>query len=124
MRIALVSGSHRLNSGSVKVAGFLIQRLKARGVGTYLLDLGATPLPFWDEGLWEERTEPWCEAWAVASGELARCDAVVIVSPEWGGHGAGGAEKLFSALRQQRACPQARPHCRSFLRSSWSISGV
>lgn len=86
MKVAIVSGSHRVESQSRKVAQFS-RTLLQRELGiqeTFLLDLGVTPPPEWDEGKWQN-TELWQTAWEPISQQLQDCDALVVVSPEWGG---------------------------------------
>lgn len=85
MRIGIISGSHRPKSRSGHTARFLAQILKSRGTEVYVLDLGRTPLPLWDESVWEKSDRPWNETWAAASVALTACDGFVVVSPEWGG---------------------------------------
>ena len=56
MKITIISGSHRENSQSEKVARYIEKTLKEQGVcdETWLFSLAANPLPLWDEGIWNE----------------------------------------------------------------------
>ncbi|GAB1538266.1 NAD(P)H-dependent oxidoreductase [Scytonema sp. NUACC21] len=87
MNIAIVSGSHRVESQSGKVALF-IQNMLAQpefeGVETVLFDLGKKPLPEWEESKWQG-AEKWKLEWEPISNKLKECDALVAVSPEWSG---------------------------------------
>lgn len=96
MKFALVSGSHRKQSQSGKVARFAEQLIRQHIAGseTYRLDLGTTPLPLWDEEVGQQ-TERWRKAWARPSAELTSADAVVIVSPEWSGMVPAGLKNFF-----------------------------
>lgn len=86
MQIAIVSGSHRPNSQSIKVARFVQDTIAKQlpGSGTYLVDLANNPLPLWDEA--DKATAPqWQKSWAPIAKELQAADALVVVSPEWHG---------------------------------------
>jgi len=53
MKIAIVSGSHRRDAESLRVARYIQGVLGSIGVAhTYLLSLSENPLPLGDEGLW------------------------------------------------------------------------
>lgn len=86
MKFAIVSGSHRSVSESGKVARFIASRLSEIDPqhSVFLLDLGKTPLPLWEEGI---RTEDpkLTRPWQPMSRELSECEAIVVVSPEWSG---------------------------------------
>lgn len=84
MKIALVSGSHRVRSQSGKVARFCSAQLAALGHEGVVIDLGQNPLPFWDEGMWSGE-EKIVAAWKPVADVLKSCDAAVIVAAEWGG---------------------------------------
>lgn len=85
MRIAILSGSHQPESESARVAGFLADKLQRHwDDAVYLRDLGADPLPLWDDGVWAQPS-----AWEKHLGPLVReldaADALIVVTPEWGG---------------------------------------
>ncbi|OQX10827.1 MAG: NADPH-dependent oxidoreductase, partial [Thiothrix lacustris] len=54
MKIMLISGSHRMNSQSEKVAHYMAQSLLDNGqaTATEVFSLAGNPLPLWDEGIW------------------------------------------------------------------------
>jgi NAD(P)H-dependent FMN reductase len=85
MNIAVVSGSHRPQSQSGKVARFVVDRLHMLGLNPYLLDLGRTPIPVWNEDIWSQGVETWDPTWRDVSARLKNVDGLVIVSPEWSG---------------------------------------
>jgi NAD(P)H-dependent FMN reductase len=96
MKYAIISGSHRPQSQSGKVARFIGGRLAALNPESksYLLDLGKTPLPLWDEGIW--KADPAIlDIWNPLSAELASSDAVVVIAPEWGGMVPAALKNLF-----------------------------
>ena len=86
MKYAIISGSHRVNSQSGKVARFIAARLAALNpeASSYLLDLGKTPLPLWDESIWQG--DPTIlSLWKPIADELKTSDAAIVIAPEWGG---------------------------------------
>jgi hypothetical protein len=84
LHVFIVSGSHRPESQSGKVARWLAQDLALRGATSDLLDLGREPLPMWDEGVWDD-TDFWKQHWTPVSERLKKAEALVVISPEWGG---------------------------------------
>ena len=55
MNIGIIIGSHRKASQSAKVGRFLSTLLETEfGAHTWTRDLGATPLPLWDEDIWND----------------------------------------------------------------------
>jgi NAD(P)H-dependent FMN reductase len=83
MKFFILSGSHRTEAQSLKVANYIKSVLTREHVGseTFLYSLSGNPLPLWDEvnggapdALWDP-----------ISSELKSADALVVVSPEWGG---------------------------------------
>jgi NAD(P)H-dependent FMN reductase len=86
MKFAIVSGSHRAESQSGKVARYIAKRLTAlnHSFSSYLFDLGKTPLPLWDESLWQGNSAL-ADQWKPISSELASSDAIIIIAPEWAG---------------------------------------
>jgi hypothetical protein len=84
LHVFIVSGSHRPESQSGKVARWVAEDLKRRGSSADLLDLGRDPLPFWDEGVWDG-TEFWKKHWTPVAERVQKAEALVVISPEWGG---------------------------------------
>jgi len=86
MKYAIITGSHRENSQSLKVGKYIENRIKTLQPDseTYLLNLQAANLPMWDEGLWKGE-EKWKTAWSPVAAELQTCDAIIPITPEWSG---------------------------------------
>ncbi|RZA24938.1 MAG: NADPH-dependent oxidoreductase [Proteobacteria bacterium] len=85
MKFAIISGSARSNSQSLKISKYLEKELKqTKGNSTYLLNLEGNPIPLWDEGIFGP-DEKWQKAWGPISAELESSDALVLVCPEWHG---------------------------------------
>ena len=96
MKISIISGSHRKNAQTTKVARFIQQTLEERGLcdETWLFNLAENPLPLWDEGVWEG--EPaWQERLTPIRTQLAESDGFVVVSPEWHGQVPAGLKNFF-----------------------------
>lgn len=95
MNIAIIVGSHRVDSESGRVAAFVDQQLKALAVDqTFLISLAGNPLPLWDEGVWADDPK-WGAAWSPIARQLAESDAVVVISPEWSGMAPAGLKNFF-----------------------------
>lgn len=96
MKIGIICGSHRPDSQSGKIARYIEAALKNQGLcdATWLFDLGGNPLPFWDEGIWNQ-DEKWQKILSPLSEELKACDGLVIVSPEWHGMVPAGLKNFF-----------------------------
>lgn len=87
MTIAIISGSHRQNSQSRRVADYLAARLLSlmpAMAAPALIDLAGNPLPLWDESAWQPNSDH-AKAWAPYSAQMRAATGVVLISPEWGG---------------------------------------
>jgi len=96
VKIGIISGSHRNNSESEKVARHIEKELLAQGVceETWLYSLAGNPLPLWDEGIWSG-DEQWQQTLAPLSETLHSCDGFVLVSPEWHGMAPSGLKNFL-----------------------------
>ncbi|MBL7003930.1 MAG: NAD(P)H-dependent oxidoreductase [Gammaproteobacteria bacterium] len=94
MKITIISGSHRENSQSSKVALHMQAVLEAKGINTDILDLAGNPLPLWDQGVWEG-DEKWVTLLTPIKEQLASSDGFVVISPEWHGQVPAGLKNLF-----------------------------
>lgn len=84
MKISIVSGSHRINSESERVGGFIKGHLGALGVEADLISLAGNPIPLWDEEVWSDSPR-WSAVWGPIAQNLKESSALVIISPEWAG---------------------------------------
>jgi NAD(P)H-dependent FMN reductase len=86
MKIAIVSGSHRLNSQSFKVASYIKTELenKFADIQATVINLATMELPFWDESFWDNNPK-WQKTWKPIQDILVEADSLVVVSPEWNG---------------------------------------
>ncbi|WP_126456620.1 NAD(P)H-dependent oxidoreductase [Sulfuriflexus mobilis] len=95
MKVTIISGSHRPQGQSHKVAAFIQQTLLA-GIceECAIVSLADNPLPLWDQGVWEG-DEKWDVLLTPIREELAGSDAFVVISPEWHGQVPAGLKNFF-----------------------------
>lgn len=96
MKIMIISGSHRENSQSDKVARYIAQALldNKQATATEVLSLAGNPLPLWDEGIWNGDAK-WQALLNPLSEKLAASDGFVIIAPEWHGQVPAGLKNFF-----------------------------
>ena len=96
MKIVIISGSHRKNSESGRVANYIKNNLNniAPEVEAQILSLEGNPIPLWDEDVWKDDPE-WKKVWGPYSDMLKSADGFVVVTPEWGGMVPSGLKNLF-----------------------------
>ncbi|KRW60967.1 NADPH-dependent FMN reductase [Pseudomonas sp. TTU2014-080ASC] len=89
--IVIVSGSHSPDSQSARLAGYLKARLQELAISAAedvtVHDLGAEPLPLWQEG-----------ARYAHAQSMADADAVILISPEWHGMATPALKNWFLYL--------------------------
>lgn len=94
MNIGIITGSHRRDSQSAKVGRFLTTLLKTEfRANTWMRDLGAEPLPLWDEDIWNDGPQ-WNQLKSL-SAQLTESDGVIIVAPEWHGMAPAAIKNFF-----------------------------
>lgn len=96
MKIMIISGSHRENSQSDKVARCMAQSLldNKQATATEVFSLAGNPLPLWDEGIWNGEAK-WQALLNPLSEKLAASDGFVIIAPEWHGQVPAGLKNFF-----------------------------
>lgn len=96
MKIMIISGSHRENSQSEKVARQVAASLLENGQAdeTEVFSLANNPLPLWDQGIWEGEAS-WKAHLDPLSEKLASSDGFVVISPEWHGQVPAGLKNFF-----------------------------
>ena len=102
MKVGIISGSHRINSQSIKIARWVENRLTSLALTqrVYTLELATANIPFWDEGMWNGE-EKWKSIWSKHSTELTACDAFVIIAPEYGGMVPPALKNIFLLCSNQ-----------------------
>lgn len=86
--MTIISGSHRLNSQSEKVARYieeLISKKFADKIRAQVLTLAGNPIPLWDEESLADENSELRRAWDPASALLRASDGFIIITPEWAG---------------------------------------
>jgi len=101
MKITLISGSHREQAQTLKVARYA-QRLLEDGIceETALVSLANNPLPLWDTGVWDG-DEEWKQQLDPLRAELASSDGFVVLTPEWHGQVPAGLKNFFLLFGQK-----------------------
>lgn len=96
MKYAIINGSHRINGQSAKVAKYIAAALKQSDKSStiYSLDLASKPLPFWDEGVWNNDPS-WQKVWGPISNELKECSAIIVIAPEYHGMAPAALKNFF-----------------------------
>jgi len=96
MKITIISGSHRQNSQSRKVADHIQATLLAERLcdEAEIYSLEGNPLPLWDQGIWEG-DEKWETLLAPLRETLQQSDAFVVIAPEWHGQVPAGLKNFF-----------------------------
>ena len=84
MRVQIISGSHRLQSQSLKVSHFIQKQLIAQGHQAEVTDLSRNSLPLWDERVWENHPD-WQKIWGPIATQLQAADALVVIVPAYAG---------------------------------------
>ncbi|KAB8032278.1 NADPH-dependent FMN reductase [Fluviispira multicolorata] len=85
-KFMIINGSSRKESQSKKVSLYLQNQLEELDENNKvaIFDLTNHPLPFWNEALWQEK-EKWNHEWSQVSNKIKNTEALIVVSPEWGG---------------------------------------
>ncbi|HHJ20204.1 MAG TPA: NADPH-dependent oxidoreductase [Gammaproteobacteria bacterium] len=96
MKITIISGSHRTEAQSLKVAAHIERTLLEQKLcdETWLFSLSGNPLPLWDESIWEG-SKAWQERLDPISKQLSSSDAFVVIAPEWHGQVPAGLKNFF-----------------------------
>ena len=96
MKITIISGSHRQNSQSRKVADHIQATLLEEKLcdEAEIYSLKGNPLPLWDQGIWEGE-EKWETLLAPLRETLQQSDAFVVIAPEWHGQVPAGLKNFF-----------------------------
>ncbi len=94
MKTQIISGSHRANSQSMRVAQYLKSRIVGKGGTASITDLSHSKLPLWDEGVWAGE-ESWKQVWSPIEAELKAADSLIVISPEYAGMASPALKNFF-----------------------------
>ncbi len=86
MNTAIISGSHRRQSNSNKVAEYIAHRFQILFPGSEadLIKLSDEQLPLWNEDMYQPQSSL-ARQWMLIAQRLRGAEAIVVVTPEWGG---------------------------------------
>jgi NAD(P)H-dependent FMN reductase len=94
MNVTVISGSHRRDSQSAKVGNYISAVFSEElSVQSSVFDLGVHAMPMWSEGKFKD-AEEW-QNWPPLSASLIESDALVVVTPEWGGMATPAIKNFF-----------------------------
>ena len=102
MKFLIVSGSHRKDAQSLKVSRWLGDALTEKGQNCDILDLYGEALPMWDDTAWNADSELAKQA-APYTDRVSAADALVLVSPEWGGMVPAGLKNFLLYVSSKHA---------------------
>ena len=93
MKFFILSGSHRAEAQSLKVANYVkaVLTREHAGAEVHLYSLSGNPLPLWDEASGGAPDA----LWDPISAELKTADALVVVTPEWSGMATPGVKNFL-----------------------------
>jgi NAD(P)H-dependent FMN reductase len=93
MRFFVLSGSHRREAQTLKVANYVkaVLTREHAGAEVFLYSLSGNPLPLWDEATGGAPDA----LWDPISAELKAADALVVVTPEWSGMATPGVKNFL-----------------------------
>ena len=93
MKFFILSGSHRAEAQTLKVAKYAqaVLTREHAGATAHLYSLSGNPLPLWDETTGGAPDELWDQI----SAELKAADALVVMTPEWSGMATPGVKNFL-----------------------------
>ena len=96
MKISIISASHRTNSQSKKISGFIQDNLRQidSKLDVKILDLADAALPLWSPQK-KDGKGIWGETWNSISSNLEESDGFILVVPEYGGMATPVAKNIF-----------------------------
>ena len=96
MKISIICASHRKNSQSKKVLGFIKQNLLTikSCLDIFSLDLAETLLPLWSTDK-KSGNGIWGKPWNKISENFNNSDAFILIVPEYGGMATPAAKNIF-----------------------------
>ena len=94
MKTQIISGSHRLNGQSLKIAKFIQKMIQQKGGEAKITDLARNALPLWDERVWEGSAD-WKKIWDPMAAELRAADSLVVITPEYAGMASPALKNFF-----------------------------
>ena len=84
MKVAIISGSNRPDSGSRKTADYISQVITVSGSESDVFDLHEIDLPIWSADMWDHDSAAYAN-WQQYRQRLDSCDALAVIAAEWNG---------------------------------------
>jgi multimeric flavodoxin WrbA len=84
MKIAIVSGSHREKSESLRVSQYFKHCLENLNIDSKILSLENNPIPLWTSEAWNPKSA-FTKTFKPYSDALLQADGLIFVVPEWNG---------------------------------------
>ena len=94
LKIAIISGSNRYNSQSIRISKIYMEKLNTLKIDVQLINLEKEKLPFWEDDH-EEFISPHKEVFKNISMILNAAEGFVFVVPEWGGMVPSQVKNIF-----------------------------
>ena len=96
MKISIISASHRINSQSIKISGYIQDNLFKMDsqLDTSIIDLADAALPLWSPEK-KDGKGIWGETWNSISNNFDKSDGFIMVVPEYGGMATPAAKNIF-----------------------------
>jgi len=102
MRYAIVSGSHRLESQSIKVSKWLAKALERRKHKTDIIDLAEDAVPILNQAVLEGASDL-SKKMKPSLKKIATADGIILVAPEWGSMVATGMKNFLTYVGSEHA---------------------
>lgn len=83
MKIKIITGSHRANSASKAIGGYLAEKLNKQGVEASVICLFDNDFPLWNVDKYSD-AKKW-QHWNSVSKDLQDADGFIFVAPEYNG---------------------------------------
>lgn len=94
MHVTIISGSHRPEAQSLKIAHWLSDVLQEKGGTTDIISLSGNPFPLWDESAWDKNSDLSTQM-NPHLDKITAADALIVIAPEWGGMVPGGLKNFL-----------------------------
>ena len=94
MKIAIISGSNRRNSQSIRISNIIFQKLSFLNINVSLVNLEKEIFPFWQDD-YDDLISPHKKAFEKTSLLLKDAEGFIFVVPEWGGMVPSQVKNIF-----------------------------
>ena len=94
LKIAIISGSNRRNSQSIRISNILFQKLRFLNINVSLVNLEKENFPFWQDD-YDDLISPHKKAFEKTSLLLKDAEGFIFVVPEWGGMVPSQVKNIF-----------------------------